>query len=129
MSNLHHGITERRGGVQMVGRMWMGAALIAVACSSTDVNFSESEGRIEVSPVLQDLGSVPVGSVHTFELQVDHLGGAAVGLRNVVVNNTDAGLFAYTAERGACPSPEAQRFNSPSSTPRQEQVFIAPRST
>jgi hypothetical protein len=79
-------------------RVWVGVALLMMSCSSTDVNFTESEGRIEVSPVLRDLGPVPVGSTYAFDLQVDHLGGAAVELRNVVVNNTDAGLFAYVGE-------------------------------
>jgi hypothetical protein len=70
------------------------SAALLMACRQ-DVTLSETEAKIEVSPRLLDFLAVEVGGTGTAVVQIDHLSGGPVDIRNVVVSNLDGTYFHY----------------------------------
>ena len=66
----------------------------ALGCAPETV-LSQTEGELEVSPTLLDLGTVAVGETIEFPFQVDHLRGGILDLRNVTVSNIEGEYFEY----------------------------------
>ncbi len=65
---------------------------LLVGCNP-DVGVSTIRGEMIVSPSLSDVGMVGVGDAIDFNLQLDHLDGPAVDIRNVTVQWVEGGGF------------------------------------
>jgi len=72
--------------------------VVAVSACDQDVNLTQTESELEVSPHLTDLGTVPVGSIETFEIQIDHIKGGDIGIKNIVVQNVEGDYFTFEGE-------------------------------
>ena len=72
-------------------------AVLLFACGN-EAELSAVEAEIEVSPVLTDLGEVPVGIETPFTLSLGHSKGTDVTILNVVVTNVDGTFFNYPGE-------------------------------
>ncbi|HHO53143.1 MAG TPA: choice-of-anchor D domain-containing protein [Deltaproteobacteria bacterium] len=71
--------------------------LIAGGCS-TETTLSQRQARLEINPELLDVGTVALGDSVVGELEVDHLEGGELEIRNVTISTADATLFAYEGE-------------------------------
>ena len=74
------------------------AGTLAVSACQQELNLIESESELEVSPHLTDLGTLAVGSAITFDIQVDHIKGGDIGIKNVSVANVEGDFFSYDGE-------------------------------
>ncbi len=68
------------------------ALLLLTACAP-DVSVSQVRGEFLVSPTVTDVGMVGVGETLEFNLQLDHVDGPRVDLRNVTVQWVEGGGF------------------------------------
>jgi hypothetical protein len=72
-------------------------ALAALGCAN-DVNLNQVAGEMSVSPIVTDLGAIPVGAVLPFHLQLDHLSGGEIEVKSVDVLNIDGQFFSRQDE-------------------------------
>jgi hypothetical protein len=96
----------------MIMRRALTAAVLfgALGCAPETV-LSQTEGELEVSPTLLDLGTVAVGETIEFPFQVDHLRGGIIDLRNVTVSNIEGEYFDYLGTEGAVQLDRAQSLD------------------
>jgi hypothetical protein len=66
----------------------------AAGCAS-DIAVTKIDPEISVSPIVSDLGAVPVGAEVPFQIQVDSIAGGDVQIRSVDVLNVDGTFFEY----------------------------------
>ena len=78
-------------------------ALTAAGCAS-DVNLNTVSGELAVSPIVTDLGGIPVGAVHRFQLQLDGIEGGDIEIRSADVLNIDGDYFALDDDLPIVPS-------------------------
>jgi hypothetical protein len=67
---------------------------LLLACNQETV-LTQTDAELEVSPQLYDLGTLPVGDVVGFNLQVDHIKGGNIDIRNVTVTNIEGEYFSF----------------------------------
>jgi hypothetical protein len=72
--------------------------VVAVSACQQELNLVESASELEVSPHLTDLGTLAVGSSVAFDVQIDHINGGDIEIKNVVVQNIEGDFFSYDGE-------------------------------
>lgn len=73
-------------------------AALATGCSN-DTALNQTDARIELSPRVLDFDTLALGEAVTAELQVDHLDGGPVSIRNITVTSVDGDFFTFEGER------------------------------
>ncbi len=73
---------------------WLPLLLVLlVACRGNDIGVSTVDKRLTVSPMVSDLGDVPVGDTRSAILQFDSLAGGDIQVRNLELLNVDGDFF------------------------------------
>ncbi len=69
--------------------------VLLVACGQSEQVLGDVPEKIEVSPILTDYQQAPVGGRATALVQIDHLEGAEVEIKNITIANIEGNSFYY----------------------------------
>lgn len=83
--------------------LFLSLALLGTACGA-EINLKELDRSLAVTPMVEDLGDLPVGATRAFSLQLDSLKGSDVTVHAVDVANVMGGCFSFTGELPVVPS-------------------------
>jgi hypothetical protein len=72
------------------------AALLLACGNENELGIIDAE--LEISPSLTDLGTIPVGEIISFVVQLDHAKGGEISIKNVSVTNIEGDFFSFSGE-------------------------------